>query len=51
MPCPEFKSPVADANIRVLTTDSSFVLPWHQYCRHYDHPPEYAFGYWKYDPE
>jgi hypothetical protein len=34
-----------------LTADSSFVLPWHEYCRHYEHPPEYAFGYWEYAPE
>jgi hypothetical protein len=29
-----------------LTPDSSFVLDWHNYCHHYPHPPEFAFGYW-----
>lgn len=34
-----------------LTPESSFVLDWHEYCRHYPHPPEFAFGYWEYDAE
>ena len=34
-----------------LTAESSFVLDWHEYCRQYPHPPEYAFGYWEYDAE
>ena len=34
-----------------LTANSSFALPWHEYCRHYPHPPEYALGYWEYESE
>jgi hypothetical protein len=32
-----------------LTNNSSFVLPWHEYCRHYPHPPEFAIGFWTND--
>lgn len=28
-----------------------YMLPWREYCEHYPHPPEFAFGYWEYDPE
>jgi hypothetical protein len=28
-----------------LTTDSSFAMPWHEYCRHYTHPPEFAMAF------
>lgn len=34
-----------------LTADSSIALPWHEYCRHYPHPPEFALGYWEYEAE
>lgn len=34
-----------------LTADASFALPWNEYCRHYPHPPEFALGYWDYEPE
>lgn len=34
-----------------LTPESSFALDWHEWCRHYPHPPEYALGYWDYDAE
>lgn len=34
-----------------LTPESSFVLDWHEYCRHYAHPPEFALGYWEYEEQ
>ena len=34
-----------------LTPESSFVLDWHEYCRHYPHPPEFALGYWECEEE
>jgi hypothetical protein len=34
-----------------LTDDSSFAMPWYDYCRHYPHPPEFAMGFWDYDEE
>jgi hypothetical protein len=34
-----------------LTAESSFVLDWHEYCRHYAHPPEFALGYWEYEEQ
>lgn len=38
-------------NLGFLTPESSFVLDWYEYCRHYPHPPEFAFGYWEYERE
>jgi hypothetical protein len=32
-----------------LTPESSFALDWHEYCRHYPYPPEYALGYWEWE--
>jgi hypothetical protein len=35
-----------------LTGDgSAYMLPWREYCQHYPHPPEFAFGYWEYEEE
>ncbi|MFI4992440.1 MAG: hypothetical protein ACHQCH_02345 [Solirubrobacterales bacterium] len=27
--------------------DDRYMLPWREYCQHYEHPPEYALGYWE----
>jgi len=42
---------VPDSVVRLgfLTSDASFALPWHEYCRHYPHPPEFAFAFWDYE--
>jgi hypothetical protein len=34
-----------------LTDDGSVALPWNEYCRHYPHPPEFAFAFWDHDAE
>jgi len=31
--------------------DRAYMLPWREYTQHYPHPPEFAFGYWEYEPE
>ena len=32
-----------------LTSEGSLALDWHEYCRHYPYPPEFALGYWEYE--
>jgi PAS domain-containing protein len=34
-----------------LTADGSVARPWNEYCRHYRHPPEFAFAFWDHDGE